>query len=146
MSMMNENALMVAFRTKLDTLSGIPDATQRAYENDEFEPTVDKEWMRETLLVGDEAKTSTGLNESSGEVRYDCFAPVGAGTESIRDVARVIADGFEAGQSLQNGGLHVSIEQTKRLPGREDFGNDEKTLWYMIPVVISWRVFTLTTV
>jgi hypothetical protein len=146
MSMLDETALVLAFRTKLDTLAGIPDASHRAWENREFEPELDAEWLRETLVIGDEERSSTGLNESFGQIRYDVLAPIGEGTTNVRAIAKAIAEGFEAGQTLQNGGLSISIEKSTRLPGRQAFTETggSKSLWYMVPVAVFWRVFTAT--
>lgn len=146
MSMLDTTALVLLFRARLDTLSSIPDAAHRAWENREFEPDLDQEWLRETLIISDEEKSSTGLIESDGQIRYDVLAPIGSGTEDARAIAKIIAEGFEPGQSLQSGDLRVSLEKTQRLPGREAFQDDGKSLWYMIPVVVFWRVFTPTSV
>lgn len=146
MSMLDETALVLIFRGVLDGLAGIPDADHRAWENREFEPEIDAEWLRETLIIGDEEKSSTGYIESAGQIRYDVLGPIGAGTTNVRAIAKIIAEGFEAGQSLQSGGLEVSLEKTQRLPGRNAFVGEERQLWYMVPVAIFWRVFTQTSV
>ena len=145
MAMFDQSALRVAFRTKLNTLVGLPDGAQRAWENQSFVPTSNVRWMEELLAISFEEKTTTGNIEAQGFITYTLFEPIGVGTESIEAVAKILAEGFEAGQSLVNGGLQAILEHTERLNGRDKTKRDGNlSLWYAIPVVIHWRVFTAT--
>ena len=128
-------------------MTDIPDTDHRALENDDFEPEVDAIWLRQTLQIINELKSSTGTIEANGDMVYDLFAPTGTGVSPVRTIARALADTFEEGQSLQYNGLEVILEQTERFPGAQDFGEDGvPSLWYQIPVIISWRVFTPSSV
>lgn len=140
MSMLNVDDLLGAFRDRLDTLSGIPAASKRAYENTTFDPIgVEDEWLRETLLITDEIKSATGTIESYGEVRYGIFTPRGSGITTVNAIAKTIAEGFEEGQALQKNGLEIIIEGSARGQGRPD---PDDSIWYMVPVTVLWRAFT----
>ncbi len=148
---LDETALLVAIRTRLLTVSGLPLAAFRAWENVQFDPPADKKWVRETFLPGSEAKTSTGFLESYGQVQYDLFGPIGEGREGLAALAKAVVEAFEPGQSLVNGSTQVILEEARRLRGRRDTpGEDSRdsggSLWYYIPVVIEWRAFSPTSV
>lgn len=149
--MLDDNALVVAFRTRLLTVAGLPPEDMRAWENVTFDPSPDATWVKEHLAIDDEDLTSFGTLEATGRMIYTFFEPLDRGAEGVRVLARAAALAFEPGQSLQNGDLDVILEKTQRGAGRraspasEDFGDEEGALWYAIPVQVFWRTFTPST-
>jgi hypothetical protein len=135
------DALLEAFRTRLATVAGAPNVAHRASENVEYSPVVDEPWYRETLLPDDEDLSSIATLENTGELRYDFFYPIGSGVTTARAVPKLVVEAFAAGQALQNGGLHISLEHTRRHNGRID-SEAGVNIWYHVPVVIYWRAFT----
>lgn len=135
------DALLEAFRTRFTTVAGAPDTAHRASENVEHSPKVNEPWYRETLLPDDEDLSSIATLENTGELRYDFFYPIGTGVTAVRSVTKLVVEAFAAGQALQNGSLHISLEHTRRLNGRIDT-EAGVNIWYHVPVVIYWRAFT----
>lgn len=109
-------------------------------------------WIRETTLIdGDERKAGIGgpsLILSAGETRYDVFVEKGRGTKEAHRVAKIIAEGFEGGSLTDSqSALEIRLERSTRLPGRNDAdaGGPAGSVWYFVPVVITWRVYTVAT-
>lgn len=137
MGMLDTKKLRLLFRIKLREIQDIP--TDIAYENRPFEvPEPDKLWVRETLLIATEIRSSSGLIQTVGETRYDVFGAKDAGTEKVEELAKKIAEKFEAGTSMvtSDGEVDVHVYRAARFPGRVD------EAWFFVPVVLSWRTFT----
>lgn len=144
MTMLLESDVRTILRERLLTVSGLPPTNRRAWENRRFkppQPADDESFVREWLTVLTESKSSTGFIEATGIVTYGVFVPVNAGTRGGEVLAKAIAEAFEAGQSLTDGSLVVTIEKTQRTPYRVD-PNDE--MWSFKTVTSRWRVFTPT--
>lgn len=143
MTAVDTHALRLLLRPVLVGVAGITEADV-AWENRNFEkPSPDSDsslWFRETLIVSDERKTSTGFVQALGQYRIDVFCPVGVGTEEAEDKTKEIMDAFQTGTSVSGGGLAVNLYRTHRLPGRNDPGPNP--VWHMIPVVVNWRTHT----
>lgn len=58
--MISHVACQRALRTKLLTMSGLPAATQRAWENIDFSPTTGTTWVQEEYLPGPMFRVTTG--------------------------------------------------------------------------------------
>lgn len=140
------NAIRLLLRGRLATVSGVPSATTHtAWENQTFKPPAPgggSVWMRETLLIASERKTSSGFIMTLGEYRLDVFNSIGEGTKDLDTLSQAIAEAFKAGVHLGDASLSVDIYRAERLTGRPDPGI--APVWYMIPIVISWRSFTST--
>lgn len=141
MSLFDDASLRSALRTRLEGLPGIPSVL--AYENEEETPPVDALWIEERLNITREGPEASGTNEAFGEWRLVVNGPKGAGNAAVAALAKQVAERFEAPMHLSSGGQDVILELTRRLGGFIDESQRRGTaLWYSVPVVIDWRVFT----
>ena len=146
MSMLDETTVRQAFRTKLLTVSGLPDEKQISYENRLFDPpdqpaeVGDKTlWVLEQMRILSESRSSDSLVEAIGEFLWLVYTPKGKGTEKADTLSRSIAEAFQAGQSLTKDGIGVILERTERRPYR---GDANRPAWVFKTVATTWRVFT----
>ena len=147
MAMMDEVILRQALRTQLLTVSSLPRAEYRAWENQVFDPPSPDEnphgeeplWFREILRILSESKSSTGYIEAVGEYLIMVETPKGRGTEDADALAKAIADVFQPGQSLTKSGTTVILERTDRRPYLED---SERPAWVFKTISVRWRTFT----
>jgi len=130
-------------RTRLQTVSGLPSFF--AWENRPFklpDPKDEPLWIRERMYIYDERRSAAGYIEATGETRYDVFVPTGDGTTAAEALAKLIAEAFEAAESITDGSLSIILERTER---KNMIHESEFENWSFYPVSIKWRVFTGTT-
>lgn len=148
MAMLNETALRLCFRERLDTVEGIAeikDAKRISYENHTFTPKQPTEksdpglWVQEFIEILNEPKSSTGFIEATGETLYLVFVPNGKGTKAADTLAQAIAEAFQSGQSLHNSSITVILEHTVRRPYR---AREDTQGWIFKTVSVRWRTFT----
>ena len=142
---LNTHELRLLLRRELLAVEGLPPEDRRAWENRKFDPpTPDRDsiWTRETFQVYSEIRSSSGYVQAEGVYIVDVFCAVGYGTELADTLSQAIVSKFKASTSLQSddGLSQVSLFRSSRQPGRPDPG--PSPVWFMIPVVVSWRTFT----
>ncbi len=148
MAMLDSTKLRQVFRAKLRAAGGDLANIRMAHENRKLKLKKDAAlpafWIRETLMIFDESKSSTGTIEADGDMIYDVLGLKSKGTEEIEALAKLVAEAFEAGQSLTATGIEVSLEKSRRFPGLDDPGENSPggSIWFYIPVHVQWRVFT----
>lgn len=125
-------------RTKLVAVTGIPDADNRAWENQNFTPNIDGDgnpvpYIREVMMPADEALSANDEVEQVGIAQYDYFVPVGHSVKDAKNVADAVKHAFKPTTVL--GGL-VRIDRSVVLAGRPDHP------WYQIPIQISYTVYS----
>lgn len=107
-----------ALRTRLLTVSGIPDAPQRAWEGRDFTPTAGTAWLRDTVLPAGADRVSVG---PYARVRHlalyqvDLFVPALRGTEGDGPADAIIA-AFWPGLVLSYNGQTVLVRSATRGP------------------------------
>lgn len=141
MAVLDLNECRVTLRTRLLTITTLP--AIRAWENRRTQTpdaTSKTMFIAERQIVLDETKDAIGCIHSMVDTRYDVMYPKGAGTQAPEDMAKLVAEAFEPGQSLQgNNGLEIALYKVRRLPLMQD---PDDPAWWMFPVVSSWRAFT----
>ena len=122
-------------RTQLLTVTTLPPATNRAWENRDFKiPSDQSIWIRETLLPITERKIASDQIEFTGFMQYDIFSPTGKGTEDAEALADAIKEKFSPNH-LQGQSITVTIDRAERL-----LTVPEKA-WNMIPVRVLFRSY-----
>lgn len=146
MAMMDLTELRTTMRTQLKTVTTLPSADRRAWENRTFrppevrdQPGADVMWVREQIRILSETKSSTGFIEAIGETLYMVHYPAGRGTGPMDELTLAIAEAFQAGQSLTGTGLTAILEHTERRPPRVD---PTFPSWIFTTVAVRWRSFT----
>ena len=145
MSHFDEDKLLYTFRTRWEAnadLKWLTDEGRVHYHRRPFDPQgLTDPWAFEELFISDETKIATGLIQAVGEVRYTVGVPEASGSEAAATLRKLIAEQFEAGQSLQSadGSLDVTLYRTFRSTSFNE------TPWDFYPVSILWRTFSTTT-
>jgi len=152
MTMLDESCVRQIMRTRLQSTAGLPDFDSRmAWENRVFAPPdfdqdgpIDEVlWVREWLDPMTEIKSSSGFIEAVGLTIWGVYTPKGRGTRGAENLAKNIAERFEAGRSLtDDSGTTITLERTSRGRFQSD---EERPIWVFKPVTVRWRVFTQVT-
>ena len=132
------NDIRTALETAVSSVSGIPSADNRAWENVDFKPTTGTTWVRSTLLPGEQRPAVRGPNpqiEYRGLFRIDIFAPKDEGAGDADTLADNIRVQFPPGSDFTNNGKTVRIRWSERGVA------DVDPPWYRVPVTISWYIF-----
>lgn len=135
--MVDRDQIRKTLRKRLLTVSTLPPANMRAWENRDFNPPEPKDgviWIRETLIPADERLSALLMLEFDGYVQYDVFCPRGRGTEAAEALAKAIGDVFKPGISLTDP-ARVHIIRTVALQGVAE------PVWYGIPVQVIVKAF-----
>ena len=127
--------ISAALSTALNTLATSL-AINVAWENSNYEPTVNESYLRETLLPAEGAfYTLDSQGENLGIYQIDVIAPTNQGKGAAIALADDIADAFED-STLTYGSTTVYTRAVSRAVGRRD-GN-----WYIMPISVSYRSIT----
>lgn len=129
--MVNNTNVRLALRERLLTVPSLPD--KRSWENVEFTPPDDADWLRETYTPGAEAQVSSNMTELTGFVQYDLFTRPGGGTNTIEAIADAIKEAFHPKLYLLSGVIHISRSDV--LPGRVDGG------WFHMGTRVYFRAY-----
>lgn len=106
-----------------------------AYENISFTPPHNAIWVREKFLPSREAQVASDQVSATGAMQYDVLYPVGRGTKVPMALAKALKDRFPVPSALQSGGVDVAIDQSENAVGYQE------DVWYVIPTLVSWRVY-----
>lgn len=138
MPALSNKTIRFAFRKKLDTLSGIPDAGRRAWEARGFAPpNPPATYLRESLIPISRRVASTNLTEATGIIQYDVVFPAGSGSEGPEDLAAALLAAFIPLQSLVESGVEIAIDKAEEA-SIKPFSEG----WEFIPVSIYYRAYT----
>lgn len=130
-----ENDVRTALRGVLTSLSGLPDI---AYENRGYRPAGSTPFIRETLLITEEAPCTLGPPtqvEMKGELQLDVCYPLSSGSRTAAEVADQIKQAYYPGLYLN--GL-VLVDGS----GSETAVSDDQ--FYVKPVRVRWRTYYTT--
>ncbi|MAO65049.1 MAG: hypothetical protein CL666_08615 [Balneola sp.] len=143
MSISNKD-VRAQFRYKIETVVGIPNEENRAWENKVFEPKKGTPWLREKLLRGDERQSANGELQAVGICQFDYFVPIDSAIYDAEEIADAIKDAFPPGSVL--GGL-VRIERSRVLSGTKGISDlqqeSSSSPWYRIPIRIEYITFSI---
>mgnify|MGYP001584383860 CR=1 FL=1 len=145
MTMLDESLVRRTMRTRLKTVSVLPDAL--AWEGRTFQPPTLEDaagpllWVAEQQVILSEVLAASCTLEAIGETAYLVFTPEWRGTEAADTLCKAIAEAFEPVQSLTATGLSIILERVERRPFR---GDDRHPAWIFKAVAIRWRSFTST--
>lgn len=145
--MLNVDTLRILMRGPLLAIAGVPPILYENRAGSPPDPTAyDSLFVEEGVTILDETRSAQRLIETLGETRYEVYAPINTGTADVDLLAKKIADAYEAGLSLAGSGITVGIFKTRRLPGaRRDPEANSSGAWFSVPVIVTWRAFTPTT-
>ena len=130
--------IRTALESQIASVTGIPSAANRSWENVRFEPTTGTPWVRMTLLPGESRPAIRGENpvlSYLGLFQVDVFEPSGGGPRTADTLADAIRDQFSSGTDITVNTTTTRIRWSERLPGRLD------PPWYMVPIQISWYTY-----
>lgn len=124
--------IRAAIRTRVLTVGSLP--ADKKWENKKFQPPANTEWLRETFMITSQRHTATGTIETLGIAQYDLLYPSDTGTNTADTVADALVAAFPPGTSLSG----IQIYRAERGTAREE------SHWFMTPVSIYWRAFTIS--
>ena len=124
-----------AVRSALDVAMSAYSATQVAYGNSEFKPTLGTLWYRATFMPGEPTQATLGTagkNRLVGIYQVDVFAPTGTGVGAGETAAEGVITAFKRGKTFVFGGVTTRVEKVWRE------GAIEEDDWFHIPVKVMW--------
>jgi hypothetical protein len=130
--------IRAALEQQIASVTGIPSAANRSWENVRFKPTTGTSWVRMTLQPGESRPAIRGANpvlEYIGLFLVDVFVPEGTGPNAADVLADNIRNQFAPGTDITENATTVRIRHSERADGQLDGP------WYMVPVSISWYSF-----
>ena len=133
-------ALRLALRERLRAIPSYPGDEKVAWENEMFTPPAEGMYLRESLATGEERLASSGMTMTLGIYWIFVHAPIGRGIEDPEALSKEIAEAFPIVGAAPSPGLH--LYRTTRQPGRVEGLAGNEGLWYTIPVLVYWRLFT----
>jgi hypothetical protein len=113
-------------------------ATNVAYENAEYEPTIGTGYLRETLLPAESEQAELGTdgrNRLTGIYQISVFEEVGKGSGAAETKAETLMEAFKRGITLTANGLTVRVDKAWRSPAIQESD------WYHVPVSVSWFAY-----
>lgn len=131
--------IRAALESQVSSVSGIPSAANRAWQNVRFEPTTGTTWVRMTLNPSrrrPQDVTATGLQRYDGLFLVDVFAPEANGPAAAETLADAVVDSFEAGTVLSSGGQTIEIEWAEISTSAV-----ADSPWFQVPITIKWKAF-----
>lgn len=146
MSAPDFDALRLLLRARLrscaayaEVMSGETEYVQ--FENFQFQPpspASNQLWLREAMTTGDTVLASSGRTKTLGIYWIYVHGPVGEGTRDVDRLVKGIMEAFPPNVS-ENG---VHLYRTTPQAGRLDRVDHNDSLWYVVPVLVYWRLFT----
>lgn len=137
---MSDATIRAALDAAIFAVTGFPDASHRALEDDSYDPAIGEPWARISHLWGPETlgtlPASGGTLWRLGLVKIGLFFPLLGGSSGGDTLAQAIKDAFPAGRSIAVGGRALQIVSSRRWDG----GRDADGPWYLVPVDLSWRM------
>lgn len=127
--------IRAALEQRVITVTGFPNAANRAWENVRFEPTDGTTWARMTLAPSSSRPAVRGASPQilyEGLFLCDIFAPEGTGPNAAETLADAVRDAFTVDDVLTQGSTNVRFRWSERNQGIPD------SPWYQVPVTVSW--------
>ena len=131
--------IRAALEGRIASVSGVPSAANRAWENVKFSPTTGTAWVRMQLVPISRRPldvTATGLQRHDGLFVVDVFVPSGKGPSAADTLADAICTAFEAGTVLTANSQTVQIEYAEI-----DRAAVSDPPWYQAMVSVKWKAF-----
>ena len=128
---MKENLIQSALTAQLVTL-----AKTTQWENADFAPTAQNEYIRPTFLPSRTRAAAIGVDAQDrviGVYQVDTFSPLNGGVKANGELVSLIMQAFKRGTALSYGGVTVLITKVWRS------GKTSETKWYSVPVIVEWR-------
>lgn len=122
-----------------ETLEGIVDIPDIAFENVGYTPTTGTSFVRPTFIPTTTRPAVRGLNPQKryqGLYRVMCYTPEGQGPGEADDLADKIIEAFDATTDLTSGSTILSIDYSER-----ELGIVESP-WFYVPVNIGWYIYS----
>lgn len=137
------NEIRAALESEIANISGIPSASNRAWENARFEPATDPmtTWIQMRLDPLESRPAVRGINPQilyEGLFTVTIFAPQKTGPAAAETLADAIRDAYTVNDTFTSGSTTVRIRYSERDPGFSDGP------WFAIPVVVSWYTYRST--
>lgn len=129
------NDIRTALETQIATVSGIPSANNRAWENVFFRPTSNSPYVRMTLFPTSSRPAVRGPNpqiKHDGLFLVDVVYPINEGAAMAETLADNIRAAYTVDDTFTSGSTSVRFNYSERGAGIVD-GN-----WFRVPVTISW--------
>ena len=130
--------IRAALEAEIASISGIPSAANRSWENVEFDPTTGTAWVRMTLLPGQQRPAVAGPSPQQlyqGIMQVDIYQPEGDGPNSADVLADAVRDHFTVNDSFTKNSTTVRIRWSERDAGRNE------PPWYRVTVNVSWYTY-----
>ena len=112
--------ITAALNNHLNNMSGLPAV---AWENIDYQPTLDALFIRPTNLQGETIVDTDLTEKTTGVYQIDIYAPTGKGHNEIVTMTDTLANRFKEGTETTYNGLTVVILKASRTPmGRDNEG------------------------
>ena len=124
-----------ALEAQAVTVTGFPDAANRAWDNVAFKSTTGTTWARLSIFP---VMTRPAVRGASPQLRYDglfqvsLFAPVNTGPHTVEALADAVLGAFTVDEVLTKGTTNVRFNYAERNPALVD------QPWYQVPITVSW--------
>lgn len=131
--------IRAALESRVASVSGIPNASNRAWENVKFSPTTGTAWVRMQLVPISRRPldvTAAGLQRYDGLFIVDAFVPSDKGPSAADDLADATCTSFEAGTILTANSQTVQVEYAEI-----DRAAVLDPPWYQASVTVKWKAF-----
>lgn len=122
-----------ALEGTLRGISGIP--TQISYENVDFTPPNNEDWLRATLIPTITEKAARGFNAPkryNGLFVIDVFTTKDKGAGYAQEIADIIEAAYPVGLFISENSHNIRIEASGSGQGVFD------APWFFVPVTIEW--------
>jgi hypothetical protein len=127
-----------AIRSALDVALSGYQASNVAWENSEFEPTVGTSWLRPTFMPAEPEQADlgdSGRNRLTGIYQVSVFAPTGEGAGEAESKAEDLVTYFKRGKTFVSGGVTVRVRRAWRSAAAQEAD------WYHVPVSVMWFAY-----
>lgn len=124
-----------ALEKRLATIQDTNGDPQIAFENSNYDPKGETQWLRSVVSYTESKPASVGVNS---QIRYDglmfidCFVKADIGTVAADALAQQVLDLFPYGELLQENGKEIRIRFSERERGFQS------PPYYQVPVTVTW--------
>lgn len=132
------NDIRQALEIQIASVTGIPDASHRAWENVRFTPVTGEAWVRMRLQPTSRRAAARGdqaQDRFQGLFIVDVFQPLDKGPSIADTLADAICDAYNTQITLTRNTTTVRFDYSERSAGIPD------APWYMVPVFIAWYTY-----
>lgn len=134
-----ETKIEAALLDRVESLVWV--ASQIAWPNAEFSPTIGTKWIRPTVIPGETLSPGVSADTSEdhqGLLQISLFYPAGSGALSAQRDASIILEHFAKDTQMLRVDVTVTISKA---PWRE--AAIQETDWYHIPLRIPYRALVV---